>query len=389
MKLTRKEFLKTLGIGMASLLCPIEAHALFGRKSPCNKSIKGHVFEGDAPKHLWKYAKEAYHYAKADDQVQCLTCPHECVLAPGDRSICRSKVNIGGKLYSISYGNPCAVHVDPIEKKPLFHFYPRTWIFSLATAGCNFRCLNCQNWEISQRRPEDVQFVELFPEDVLAQVKSFGLRAIAYTYSEPISFYEYMYDTARLARKNGIRNVIVSNGFINRTPLLKLCRFLDGASVNLKSFSDKIYQCLNGGRLHPVLNTFKTLKAQGIWFEMINLVVPTYTDDPEMVKRMCDWILKELGPDHPLHFLRFFPQYKLQKLPATPVSTLERFREIAMSEGIHYVYIGNVPGHPATNTYCPNCKKLLIKREGYYIPEINIVNGKCKFCGTSIPGRWD
>ena len=389
MKLTRKEFLKTLGIGMASLLCPIEAHALFGRKSPCNKSIKGHVFEGDAPKHLWKYAKEAYHYAKADDQVQCLTCPHECVLAPGDRSICRSKVNIGGRLYSISYGNPCAVHVDPIEKKPLFHFYPRTWIFSLAAAGCNFRCLNCQNWEISQRRPEDVQFVELFPEDVLAQVRSYGVKAIAYTYSEPISFYEYMYDTARLAKKNGIRNVMVSNGFINRTPLLKLCRFLDGASVNLKSFSDKIYQCLNGGRLHPVLNTFKTLKEQGVWFEMINLVVPTYTDDPEMVKRMCDWILKELGSDHPLHFLRFFPQYKLQKLPATPVSTLERFREIAMSEGIHYVYIGNVPGHPATNTYCPNCKRLLIKREGYYIPEINIVNGKCKFCGTSIPGRWD
>ncbi len=386
---TRKEFLKTLGLGIASLFCPIDVHALLKGGSGCSKSIKGHVFEGDAPKQLWKYSKEAYYYAKADDQVQCLTCPHECVLGPGDRGICRSKVNIKGRLYSITYGNPCAIHVDPIEKKPLFHFHPRTWIFSIATTGCNLRCLNCQNWEISQKRPEDVQFRELFPEDVVDQARAFGVRAIAYTYSEPISFYEYMFDIAKLARRGGIRNVMVSNGYVNREPLLALCKFLDGASINLKSFSDRIYQCLNGGRLQPVLNTFKTLKEQGVWFEMINLVIPTYTDDPDMLKRMCGWILKELGPDYPLHFLRFFPRYRLQRLTATPVSTLERFRQIAMSEGIKYVYIGNVPGHPATNTYCHNCKRLLIKREGYYIPEVNIVNGKCKFCGASIPGRWD
>lgn len=389
MMLTRKEFLKALGLGMAYLFCPFEAHALLGEKIACNKSIEGHVFEGDAPEKLWRYSKEAYHYAKAEEQVQCLTCPHECVLGPGDRSRCRSKVNIDGKLYSIAYGNPCAVHVDPIEKKPLFHFYPKTWIFSIATAGCNFRCLNCQNWEISQKRPEDVYFRELFPEEVIAQAKSFGVKAIAYTYSEPISFYEYMYDTARLARKKKMRNVMVSNGYINKAPLLDLCKFIDAASVNLKSFSDRIYQCLNGGKLHPVLTTFKTLKEKGVWFEIINLVVPTYTDDSDMVKRMCEWILKELGPDYPLHFLRFFPQYKLQKLPATPVSTLERFRKIAISEGIHYVYIGNVPGHSATNTYCHNCKKLLIKREGYYISEINIEKGKCKFCNIPVPGRWD
>ncbi len=389
MKFTRKEFLKTLGLGIASIFYPFNTRAFFwNTKAKCNNSIKGHVFKGDAPKKLWKYSKEAYHYAKADNTVQCLTCPHECVLDPGDRSICRSKVNINGRLYSLAYGNPCALHIDPIEKKPLFHFYPKTWIFSIATTGCNFRCLNCQNWEISQRRPEDVQFSELFPEDVVAKTKTFGLRAIAFTYSEPITFYEYMYDISKIAHKEGINNVMVSNGYINHEPLLELCKYLDGASINLKSFSNKIYKCLNGGTLKPVLNTFKTLHKQGIWFEMINLVVPTYVDDIDMVKRMCEWILKELGPDYPLHFLRFFPRYKLTKLPATPISILEKFREIAMSEGIHYVYIGNVPGHPATNTYCHNCKKLLIKREGYYIPEINIVNGKCKFCGTPIPGRW-
>ena len=187
MELTRKEFLKSLAFGIGSLFFPFEADALF--RIQCKKSIKGHIFEGDAPRNLWKYAKEAYHYAKADSQVQCLTCPHECVLSPGDRGICRAKVNIGGRLYSISYGNPCATHVDPIEKKPLFHFYPKTWIFSIATAGCNFRCLNCQNWEISQKRPDHIEFTELFPIDVVEQTKRFGVRAIAYTYSEPISFY--------------------------------------------------------------------------------------------------------------------------------------------------------------------------------------------------------
>ncbi len=387
MKITRKQFLKSICLGFFGLFFPSDAFPFFW-ETVCRGSIKGKIFKGDAPKRLWKWSKEAYYYAKANSTVQCLICPNECVLEPGDRSICRSKVNINGKLYTLAYGNPCAVHIDPIEKKPLFHFYPKSWIFSIAETGCNFRCLNCQNWEISQRRPEDVDFQELFPEDVIGAVKRFGLRFIAFTYSEPITFYEYMYDTARLAKEEGIKSVMVSNGYINREPLLELCKYIDAASLNLKSFSDRIYQCLNGGRLEPVLRTFKTLHEKGIWFEIINLVVPTYTDDPDMVKRMCEWILKELGPDYPLHFLRFFPRYKLKRLPATPISTLEKFRQIALSEGIHYVYIGNVPGHPGTNTYCHSCKKLLIKREGYYISEINIVNGRCKFCGTAIPGRW-
>ena len=318
----------------------------------------------------------------------CGICPHRCVLSPGDRSVCRSRVNIDGTLYSLVYGNPCAVNVDPVEKKPLYHFMPRSKAFSIATAGCNLRCLNCQNWEISQARPDDIRNYDIFPSQVIDAAKRVGADSIAYTYSEPITFFEYMFDTACLARENGLYNLWISAGYINKKPLLKLCGVLDGANVNLKSYSDDIYRKLNGARLQPVLNTFKTLHEQRVHFEMTNLVVPGYVDDEDMAKRMCEWILTNIGPDYPLHFLRFFPKYKLDRLPPTPVSTLTRFRKLAMAEGIRYVYVGNVPGHEGNNTYCHNCKKLLIKRQGYFLPVYNLVGNKCKFCGTIIPGVW-
>jgi pyruvate formate lyase activating enzyme len=228
----------------------------------------------------------------------------------------------------------------------------------------------------------------LFPPDVIRNAKARNTPSIAYTYSEAITYYEYMYDTAKLAKQAGIKNVLVSNGYINREPLLRLAPYLDAANINLKSFDDRTYRCLNGGMLKPVLNTFKTLHAQGIWFEMTTLVVPTYVDDAKMIKEMCGWILKELGPDYPLHFLRFFPQYKLTRLPATPIAKLETLRALALQEGIRYVYLGNVPGHEGTHTYCHNCKKILIERKGYFTPHFNIEDGRCKFCGTVIPGRW-
>ncbi|UCG05188.1 MAG: AmmeMemoRadiSam system radical SAM enzyme [Desulfobacterales bacterium] len=362
--------------------------------TPCeaalSEDIRGKVFKGDAPKTLWKWSHEGFLYKKLEkNKVVCGICPNRCVLAPGDRSVCRSKVNFDGTLYSLTYGNPCSVNTDPIEKKPLFHFMPRTKAFSLATTGCNFRCLNCQNYEISQAKPHDVWNYELFPPDVVKEAQRADADSIAYTYSEPITFFEYMIDTCRLAREKNIRNVIVSNAYINRKPLLELCKVLDGASLNLKSMSDDIYRQLNGGRLQPVLQTFKTLHEQGIHFEMINLVVPGYTDDDQMVKQMCAWILENLGPNYPLHFLRFFPRYKLDRLPPTPVSTLTRFRKLAMQEGIHYVYVGNVPNHEGTHTYCHNCNKLLIERMGYFIPQYNLNGNKCKYCDTIIPGVWN
>jgi len=386
--ITRKEFLKTLGIGACALFCAGRGDcswALAGEKS---ESIKGQIFKNDAPSKPWKWSIEAFHYETEGKNVICRLCPHECLLSPGDRSVCRARVNIKGKLYSLSYGDPCSINVDPIEKKPLFHFYPGTSIYSLAAAGCNFRCLNCQNWEISQKRPEDLEHGDLFPADVIKEVKRGGYNLIAYTYSEPTSFYEYMHDIARLGKESGVKSVLISNGYINEMPLIELARYIDGANINLKSFEDRIYQSLNGGTLQPVLNTFKTLHAEGVWFEMTTLVVPTYIEDKDMIKRMCAWILKELGPDYPLHIIRFYPQYKLTRLPPTPVATLEAFRDIAMKEGIRYVYVGNVPGHEGENTCCHNCRKILIERNGYILKQVNMENGKCKFCGTAIPGRW-
>ena len=387
-EMTRKQFFRALGLGSAGLLCPSASFGfLTGAENPA-ESIQGQVFRKDAPSKPWKWAIEGFHYASDGKDVQCQICPNRCYLEPGDRSVCRSKVNIGGKLYSLTYGNPCAVHVDPIEKKPLFHFYPSSWIFSIATTGCNFRCLNCQNWEISQKRPEDVENVELFPEQVVKETLRRKLPSIAYTYSEAVTFYEYMFDTAKSASGAGLRNVLVSNGYINEEPLKLLARYLTGANINLKSFDDRIYRCLNGGTLKPVLQTFQTLHRERVWFEMTTLVVPTYVDDPEMIRRMSRWIVQELGPDYPLHFLRFFPRYRLTRLPPTPVSTLEKLRDIALEEGIRYVYIDNVPGHKAMNTYCHQCHQLLVERKGYLIPQNNIKNGKCRFCGAAIPGRW-
>jgi pyruvate formate lyase activating enzyme len=387
-KLTRKEFLKTMGIGACALYCANRGYIPLALAEDKGESIRGKIFKNDAPSKPWKWSIEAFHYETEGRNVRCQLCPHQCYLSPGDRSICRSRVNIDGKLYSLSYGNPSIPFLDPIEKKPLFHFYPGSSIYSFGAAGCNFRCLNCQNWELSQTRPEDLDHLNLFPSDVIKEVKKGGYSFIAYTYSEPTSFYEYMYDTAKQGKEAGIKNVIISNGYINEMPLVELSKYIDGANINLKSYEDRLYQTLNGGTLEPVLNTFKTLHENGVWFEMTTLVVPTYIEDKDMIKRMCEWILKELGPDHPLHFIRFYPKYKLTRLPPTPVATLDAFRDIAMKEGIHYVYVGNVAGHAGESTYCHNCKKILIERNGYVLKQMNIVNGKCKFCGTTIPGRW-
>jgi len=390
-KVSRRHFLYC----SAGLLCSaVQANAFWPFSVEADAAagpadIRGYVFKGDAPKKLWKWSREGFFYTKLDNKVvMCGICPNRCLLSPGDRSVCRSRVNMDGTLYSLTYGNPCSMNVDPIEKKPLFHFKPRSKAFSIATTGCNFRCLNCQNWEISQAKPHEVRHHELFPADVIKTAQRTECESIAYTYSEATTFFEYMIDTAQLARDNKISNLWISNGYINQKPLLKLCSVLDAANVNLKSFSDAIYRKLNGGRLQPVLNTFKTLHQQGVHFEMTNLVVPGYVDDTEMVKRMCRWILTNLGPDYPLHFLRFFPRYKLDRLPSTPISTLVRFRKLAMAEGIHYVYVGNASYPEGNNTYCHNCKKLLIERIGYFIPTYNLDGNRCKYCRTVIPGRW-
>ncbi len=384
-KISRREFLKYTLLGIGALFLGAYGYKYISGRNP---SKIGTTFKGTAPERLWKWSKEAYYYKKIGENVQCQLCPHQCTLAPDDRGICRDRVNKNGKLYSLVYGNPCAVHIDPIEKKPLFHFLPSTTIFSIATAGCNLRCLNCQNWNISQFQPEETNNYDLMPDKVVLAAKQYKCKSIAYTYSEPVAFYEYMYDTSKLAKKEGLKNVWVTAGYINEKPLRELSRVIDAANIDLKSFSEKIYNELNGATLKPVLNCLKIAKEEGIWVEITNLVVPTWTDDLEMIRGMCQWLYKNGFSNTPLHFSRFHPQYKLTHIPPTPISVLNNARKIALDEGIKFVYIGNVPGNKAESTYCPKCKKIVIGRRGYTITENNLESGNCKFCGEPIPGVW-
>jgi pyruvate formate lyase activating enzyme len=337
---------------------------------------------------LWKWSKEALFYKETNGDLECLKCPNGCILAVGDTGICRSRINYQGKMYTIAYGNPCAVHIDPIEKKPFFHFLPTTRAFSIAAAGCNFACLNCQNWEISQFSPKETENMDLMPDCVVAECLRSGCESIAYTYSEPGTFFEYAFDTATLARKSHIRNVYKSNGYLNEQPIRKLSKVMDAANIDLKSFDDQIYDKLSRGHLAPVLHALKVFKEEGVWLEITNLVIPTWTDNLDMIRRMCDWLVENGLQECPLHFSRFNPLYKLTNLPLTPVSTIEKARVIALKAGVQYVYVGNIPGHAAENTYCHKCGKMIIERRGYQILRNDVVGGKCKYCAVRIPGVW-
>jgi pyruvate formate lyase activating enzyme len=296
--------------------------------------------------------------------------------------------NRAGQLYTLVYGNPCAVHADPIEKKPLYHFLPGSTALSIATAGCNLHCLYCQNWQISQRRPEEVESSALPPADVVSIAASNNWPVIAYTYTEPTVFYEYMLDTASLAREGGVRNVVISAGYINQDPLRLLCSAVDAIKIDFKGFSDSFYREVCSGTLQPILDTMECIRRQGVHLEIVTLVVPTLNDDAEQLRALCNWIVTELGPDVPIHFSRFHPLYKLTHLPSTPVAKLEEAYQIAVDAGIHYAYIGNVPGHPADNTYCHHCGELLIQRLGFAILENHVADGRCAYCGQAIPGIW-
>jgi pyruvate formate lyase activating enzyme len=319
--------------------------------------------------------------------VQCELCPNGCVLENRQVGGCRTRTNRDGVLYSLVYGKPCAVAVDPIEKKPFYHVLPGTSAFSIATAGCVLSCKFCQNWQISQARPEDVDVHDLPPSDVVRQALFYTCRSIAYTYTEPTVFYEYMYDTAQIARRYGVRNVMHSCGYINGQPLRKLAKVLDAADIDLKAFTEDFYSRICGGRLKPVLDSLIVLRQERVWLEITNLVIPTLNDDRKMIREMCGWIVRELGPDVPVHFSRFYPLYRLKDLPPTPLETVKDAHRIAQDAGIRYSYIGNIRSE-AENTICHACGKLLIERIGYYVKQNKVVNGKCRFCRTPIPGAW-
>ena len=334
--------------------------------------------------------KEAMFYEKlSGNRVQCQICPRRCVIPEGERGFCRNRENRGGTLYSLVYGKPCTVNMTVPEKGPLYHFIPGHKRLALATVSCNLRCKYCQNWQISQRSVEEVDHYDLSPEEVVELALREGAKSVSFTYTEPTAFYEYMYDIAKLAKEKELRTSIVSNGFINPEPLRELLKVLDAVKIDLKGFSEEFYAEVSSACLEPVLTSLKTVKEEGVHLEIVNLVVPTLNDDPEMIRAMCQWIVENLGDDVPLHFTRFFPSYRLANLPPIPVKTLEMARQIALDVGLKYVYIGNVPGHEADNTYCPKCGKRLIRRAYLAILENNVVGGRCKFCGERIPGIWE
>ncbi len=321
-------------------------------------------------------------------QVKCLLCAHGCVIKPGERGRCRARMNVEGELRSLVYGRPLAVHVDPIEKKPFYHFLPGAAAFSLGTAGCPLRCKFCQNWTLSQANPEDAAAQLVSPGQLAAVAASNQSPVIAFTYNEPTVQVEFLLDAAREARKAGIRSVIVSCGFMNEEPLREMCEVLAAVKIDLKGFSPDFYRKVCQAELAPVLRSIKQVAKSGVHLEIVNLVVPTLNDSEKMLRELAGWLMGEVGCDVPVHFTRFHPDYQLQNLPPTPVATLEKAREIAMGRGLRYAYVGNVPGNPGNHTICPQCGKTVIERNDFYVIKTELVKGRCRFCGRALAGVW-
>ena len=331
--------------------------------------------------------KEASWYEQLpENEVRCNLCPNRCLLSEGQTGICRVRRNIGGKLYSLIYGKPVTIHIDPIEKKPFYHFLPGTKVYSLASAGCNLRCKFCQNWDIAQRGPDELQSMDKSPQEIVQEAIAAESPSIAITYSEPLVNYEYVRDIGKEAKKQGIKTVIVSGGYINPEPLKELLPYLDAVKIDLKGFNDKYYQDIVGGQLKPVLEALKIVKESGVWLEIVNLVVPGYNDDLEEIKKMVVWIKENLGDSVPLHFSRFHPMYQMENLPPTPEETLKNARQAAQEAGLKYVYTGNIADEEGSTTYCPSSGQPLIVRKGYFIEE-NIL-GKPGACDVVVPGVW-
>lgn len=332
---------------------------------------------------------EAMYYEKLDgSRVRCGLCFRNCLIAPGRRGYCRVRENRDGTLYTLIYGKPSSLQIDPVEKEPQHHFLPSTEILCIGTAGCNFTCLHCHNWQLSQSSPGELRVYHLPPEAVVNLALDMGIPSISFTYNDPVVMYEYLYDTAVLARAAGLRVIWHSNGTLSPLPLKRLLAHTDAATIDLKGFSDRAY-ANSDAVLAPVLETLVTIREAGVWLEIVCLLIPTVNDDPEEIREMCRWIMENLGPDVPLHFSRFFPSYRLTHLSPTPLATLEEACRIAGEEGIRFVTIGNWPGHRRNSTFCPSCGEVVIRRSHFHVSEISIDNGKCRFCGETIPGVWE
>ncbi|GAB4283251.1 MAG: AmmeMemoRadiSam system radical SAM enzyme [Candidatus Rifleibacteriota bacterium] len=331
---------------------------------------------------------EAQFWRNLENAIKCELCPNGCTIVEGRRGRCRGRENIGGKLYAMGYGKLSTIAIDPIEKKPVYHMLPGSKALSISTAGCVLSCKYCQNWQISQASPEEVCNIKITPEEVVAKALETECKSIAYTYNEPTVFYEFMYATAELAKKKGLKNVMVSCGYINPKPLEKLIPVIDVIKVDLKGFSKDFYQKISGGKLEPVKQTIMALAEAGKLLDIVCLIIPGLNDNEETCREMFAWLKKVGGTETTVFLSRFFPTYRLQNIAPTPISKLEKLHQIALDQGLNYVYIGNAPGHKLENTYCHSCKKMLIERLGYQILQNRLKDGRCPYCGAKIPGIW-
>jgi len=322
-------------------------------------------------------------------KIRCTICPKGCELGPDEIGDCRVRENIDGTIRCNTYAHPCAINIDPIEKKPLYHFIPGSPILSIATAGCNLHCKQCQNWQISQTGARSSNATDIYPDQIAEMAIKRNCPSIAYTYTEPLVSYEYTYDCCKAASALGIKNVLVTAAFINPEPLRKICRYVDAANVDLKSFSDDFYRDICDARLQPVLKALKVMNECDVMLEVTNLIIPTLNDSEGETRQLCDWIVENLGEATPLHFSRFFPQNQIKHLPPTPPETILRAREIALESGLKHIYVGNMSDGAGESTWCPSCSKLLIERHGYQIVQNNIAKGSCPHCGTLIRGIWE
>ena len=370
------------GLGAASELTELARHAPVARywvpfaTAACSDCHAPAELAG-APAH--RHAKQL---------VKCQLCAHGCVLADGERGRCRARLNVRGELRSLVYGRPITEHVDPIEKKPFYHFLPGAEAYSLATSGCPLRCRFCQNWEISQAKPEDYRVEPRAAAEVALRARERRVPIVAFTYNEPTVFVEYLTDIARAARDLGLRPVLVSCGFMTEAPLAEMIATLDAIKIDLKGFSPEFYRDVAGAELAPVLRSIRQIARAGRHLELVNLVVPTLNDSERMMGELVRWVAGELGPDVPLHFTRFHPDYQLLNLPPTPVATLERARDLARAHGLRYVYVGNVPGHAGNHTYCPRCGEIVVERAGFFTTALRLDDGACATCGQKIAGVW-
>ncbi len=372
---TRREFFRSCG----GAGCALAADGLVGGSLLVPRPALAKSAPRAYPARFWKSLPQR--------AVECELCPRHCQVEDRERGFCGVRENRDGSYYSLVWGQPCAVHVDPIEKKPLFHFLPGSRAFSLATAGCNLECKCCQNWDISQAKPEDVDFQLMPPEEVVRLARDYDA-CVTFTYSEPIVFLEYCIDTARVARQAGLRSTMVTGGSGEVAPMKEVLALLDAVKVDLKGFTDDYYRRMCKGKLEPVLKTLEVIRKSGTWLELVHLCIPGQNDSEAEIRAMCRWVKEHLGADVPVHFTRFHPEFQMKNVAPTPNAALARCRDIGMAEGLHFVYTGNVPGLDGEDTLCPRCGKTVVARRGFELLAMHIKNRACEFCGAEIPGVW-